>query len=202
MRRLVLASQSPRRRELLALTGHPFDVIVSNVEETSVPGESPAGHVTRLASLKAADVASRLDDGIVIGSDTVVVLNGYLLEKPVSKEDAIDMLMSIQGHTHRVFTGYCIHDAADGRSIANYETTAVTMGPMTRAMAREYVATNEPMDKAGSYGIQGYGAVLVTSIEGCYFTVMGLPLAKLMQSLFDFTGGEFGFFGTRPEVST
>ena len=117
MRRLVLASQSPRRRELLALTGHPFDVIVSNVEETSVPGESPAGHVTRLASLKAADVASRLDDGIVIGSDTVVVLNGYLLEKPVSKEDAIDMLMSIQGHTHRVFTGYCIHDAADGRSI-------------------------------------------------------------------------------------
>ena len=199
MKRLVLASQSPRRRDLLALTGHPFDVIVSSVEETSVPGEPPSGHVTRLASLKAADVASRLNDGIVIGSDTVVVLDGDLLEKPTSREDAVDMLMRIQGHTHRVFTGFAIHDAADGRSLSDYETTAVTMRPMTREMAVEYVATNEPMDKAGSYGIQGYGAVLVTSIEGCYFTVMGLPLAKLMQSLSDFTGGEFGFFGTRPE---
>ena len=195
MGRLILASQSPRRRELLKLLGHPFDVVVSDVEETYINGETPAQHVVRLSELKACDVGKQFDNGIIIGSDTIVVLGGKILGKPSSPSDAENMLMSLQGHTHKVFTGFALYDAEDGRLISGFETTEVTMRKLTGDLIRQYVRTGEPLDKAGSYGIQGYGSSLVTSIKGCYFTVMGLPLAHLMEALSSFTDGQYGYFG-------
>jgi len=197
MNRLVLASHSPRRRELIGLLGHPFSAEVSGVEEVSVAGETPAEHVTRLSLLKARDVADRYTDGIVIGSDTIVVIDGDVLEKPSSPEEAVEMIMQLQGRTHKVFTGFALVDASTGRETASFETTLVTIRPMSLELAQRYVATGEPLDKAGAYGIQGYGAAIVTGINGCYFTVMGLPVARLAETLNDFTDGRFGCFGAK-----
>jgi len=196
---LILASQSPRRRELLQLLGHPFKVLVSGVEEELVDGETPADHVTRLAELKARDVGSRMEHGIVIGADTIVVLDNEILGKPSSPEEAVVMLMKLQGRTHIVYTGFALFDTSTGNMRSDYEATEVTMASMTERCAKRYVETGEPLDKAGSYGIQGYGATLVTSIDGCYFTVMGLPLAKLMKALYTFSDGRFGYFGISSE---
>ena len=192
---LILASKSPRRRDLLKLLGHPFTSTVSAVAETARPGETPAEHVTRLSREKAADIGESLAQGIVIGSDTVVVLDGDILEKPSSPEDAVGMVMRLQGRTHTVYTGFALHNAATGEMMSDHKTTQVTMKPMDRELAERYVATGEPMDKAGAYGIQGYGAALITGIEGCYFTVMGLPLSKLAAALREFSRGEFDYFG-------
>ena len=194
---LVLASHSPRRRDLLGLLGHPFTCDVSTVDETSLPDEKPHAHVTRLSEMKARDVASRHEGALIIGADTVVVLDERILGKPTSPEHAVDMLMTIQGRIHTVFTGFALYNARSTDVFSSYETTLVTMRSMSRDIALRYVETNEPLDKAGSYGIQGYGAALVTSITGCYFNVMGLPLARLMDSLETFTDGEFGMFGLR-----
>ena len=196
---IVLASKSPRRRELLKLLGHPYKVEVSQIEEDHINGESPADHVTRLSELKAFDVGSRKKSGFIIGSDTVVVLDGEIMGKPHSPDEAVSMLMKLQGRTHTVYTGYALYEAGSGRKMSDHESTDVTMRTLTEECARMYVGTGEPLDKAGSYGIQGYGAALVTSIHGCYFTVMGLPLAKLMESLYSFTQGQFGYFGTGSE---
>ncbi|MBN1291928.1 MAG: septum formation inhibitor Maf [Candidatus Latescibacteria bacterium] len=195
MSRLILASQSPRRRELLKLLGHPFEVIVSGVEETYIDGESPEKHVTRLSELKANDVGKKVRNGIIIGSDTIVVIDNKILGKPSSPSEAEKMLTELQGRTHRVFTGFALYDAENGHSISGFEKTEVTMRKLDEKLIHQYVQTGEPLDKAGSYGIQGYGSSLVTSIKGCYFTVMGLPLAHLMEALNTFTGGQYGYFG-------
>jgi len=197
MSQLVLASRSPRRRELIGILGHPFSAEVSGIEEVSVAGETPAEHVIRLSLLKARDVAARHNEGIVIGSDTIVVIDGDILEKPFSPEEAVVMIMRLQGRTHKVFTGFALVDASTGRETASFETTCVTIRPMSLELARRYVATGEPLDKAGAYGIQGYGAAIVTGINGCYFTVMGLPVARLAEALNDFTDGHFGYFGVQ-----
>lgn len=202
MSELILASHSPRRRELMKHLGHPFRCITSHVEEISVPGETPAEHVTRLSLLKAREVAARVQTGIVIGSDTVVVLDGDILEKPASEEEAFGMLSRLQGRTHVVFTGFALLDAEDHREFAGHETTEVTMRIMDAPLIRSYIATGEPLDKAGAYGIQGYGAVLIPSIRGCYFNVMGLPLSRLMEALQQFTGGRYGYFGNNAESRT
>lgn len=194
---LILASQSPRRRELMKLLGHEFRCVTSDVEEHSVSGETPEEHVTRLSTLKARDVAARSDRGIIIGSDTIVVLDGDILEKPASSGDAVEMLMRLTNRTHTVYTGFALVDASGGKEHTGWETTDVTMRVFSRELAARYVDTGEPLDKAGAYGIQGYGAALITSIHGCYFNVMGLPLARLMDALYDFTDGEYGFFGAR-----
>jgi len=195
MKRLVLASKSPRRRELLKLLGHPFECITSAVEEASVTGESPADHVRRLALAKALDVADGLTGSVVIGSDTVVVLDGDIIEKPATEDEAVDMLLRLAGRTHTVYTGFALVDADDGRTDAGFTMTDVTMRKFDRGTAERYVGTGEPLDKAGAYGIQGYGAVLVTGIKGCYFTVMGLPVAELAERLRSFSGGMFDYFG-------
>jgi septum formation protein len=200
VKELILASNSPRRRELMKLLGHPFRCITSHVEESAVPGETPAEHVTRLSRLKAREVAARLREGVVIGSDTVVVLDGDILEKPASEDEAFSMLSRIQGRTHVVYTGFALIDAADGRESAGYETTEVTMRLMDAPLIRRYIATGEPMDKAGAYGIQGFGAALIPSIRGCYFNVMGLPISRLMETLYEFAGGEYGYFGANAET--
>ena len=192
---LILASKSPRRRELLKLLGYPFKITVSGIEENTIEEEAPAQHVMRLSELKARDAGSRYQNGIVIGSDTIVVLDGEILGKPAASEEAVEMLMRLQGRTHTVFTGFALLNVEDGRLMSDYESTEVTMRELTENLIKQYIATGEPLDKAGSYGIQGYGSALVTSIKGCYFTVMGLPLAKLMEALNAFSGGLYGYFG-------
>lgn len=199
MCKLILASKSPRRRELLKLLGHPFQAAVSGIDENSIEGETPAQHVVRLSEQKARDVGSSLQNGIVIGSDTVVVLDGEIIGKPADPEEAAKMLMRLQGRTHNVFTGFALFDAGDGRLTSGFETTEVTLRKLTKDLIKQYIKTGEPLDKAGSYGIQGYGSALVTSIKGCYFTVMGLPLAQLMEALNTFSGGRYGYFGESGE---
>lgn len=183
----------------MKLLGHPFRCVTSHADETLFPGETPAEHVVRLSLLKAHEVASRLDGGIVIGSDTVVVLDGDILGKPADGGEAFAMLSRLAGRTHTVFTGFALEDAADGRTVSGFETTEVTMRPIDAPLIRRYISTGEPLDKAGAYGIQGYGAALIPSVRGCYFNVMGLPLFRLMDALLAFTGGKYGYFGTNPE---
>lgn len=196
---LILASKSPRRRELLKLLGHPFKVLVSGIEENLLNGETPSGHVLRLSELKAKDVGSRLEKGFVIGADTIVVLDDEILGKPESPGEAVAMLMRLQGRTHKVYTGFALYNVKNELMMSDFEATYVKMREISESRAKSYVDTGEPLDKAGSYGIQGYGAALVSSVQGCYFTVMGLPLAKLMEALYTFSDGRFGYFGTASE---
>ncbi len=172
---LVLASQSPRRRELLTLLGRPFRVQVASVDETmeDLPVEQA---VARLSYRKAAAVGAG-DNQIVIGADTVVVLNGEILGKPRDAEDAIRMLKSLSGRTHQVMTGVCL--LSGDKALTHTEVTEVTFRPLTDREIRDYVATKEPMDKAGAYGIQGGAARFVEGIRGDYFNVVGLPVCRL-----------------------
>ena len=195
MSELILASKSPRRRDLMKLLGHPFISIVSTVKENTIKGETPSQHVTRLSELKARDVGNKRENSIIIGADTIVILNDEILGKPDSSEQAVEMLMKLQDNTHTVFTGFTLYDTTTENLFSSYETSCVSMRKMTVELARLYVATGEPLDKAGAYGIQGYGAALINSINGCFFNVMGLPLARLMDALYTFSGGEFRYFG-------
>jgi septum formation protein len=199
---LILASKSPRRRELIPLLGHPFKCLTSQVEELPLPGETPAEHVVRLSELKVREAGDRVGEGIVIGADTVVVLDGEIIGKPVSAAEAREMLGRLQGRIHTVYTGFALYDVTRGRLRSGFETTDVAMIPMTPDLIRRYVETGEPLDKAGAYGIQGYGAVLISSIRGCYFNVMGLPLSRLMEALNEFTDGAWGYFGRNAESRT
>ena len=199
MKELILASKSPRRRELMKLLGFPFRSVVSHAEERVFPGETPAAHVVRLSELKAREAGKRLVGGIVIGSDTVVVLDGDIIGKPESPDEARAMLGRLQGRTHTVYTGFALHDPEEDRMVSGWEGTDVTMKPMSSVLIGRYVETGEPLDKAGAYGIQGYGAVLISSINGCFFNVMGLPLMRLMAALETFSGGVYGYFGHHAE---
>lgn len=184
--RIVLASASPRRRELLGVIGLPFEVIPSTVEESIDPGIPPASAAQLLALSKAREVASRLSDGLVIGADTIVVVDGKILGKPSSPDDAVKMLRMLSGREHSVISGVAIVDARTGREMASHEETLVTFGALEERVIRAYVATGEPMDKAGAYGIQGKAGMLITGICGCYFNVVGLPLARLASMLAQF----------------
>lgn len=182
---LVLASASPRRQELLALIGLDFTVEPSSVEEPAFDGGGPAGYAEKLAYLKAKDVAERYRGKakLVIGADTIVLIDGEVLGKPASVREAEAMLKKLSGRTHEVITGVAVIDAATGAEEIDSSRTLVTFRPMTVAEIRRYVATGEPMDKAGAYGIQGLGAINITRIEGCYFNVVGLPLPTLAGML-------------------
>jgi septum formation protein len=179
--RLVLASQSPRRAQLLRMLGLTFDTIPADVDETYNPGEEPGAHARRLAREKAQAIAAAAPDAIVIGSDTVVVVDGDVLGKPVDAGDAVRMLLRLQGRTHVVATGIAV--MRNGMARDDVERVVVRFRPFNAAFAAAYVSTGEPMDKAGAYGIQGYGAALVEAIEGDYFAVMGLPIARLILLL-------------------
>lgn len=176
--RVILASASPRRRELLDLIGIAHEVRPANVVEVPAAGEAPDRYAERLAADKAAVIASAEPDALVIAADTVVVVDGVLLEKPADPADAARMLRALSGRSHFVHTA--LHVRAGDRSAAGVETTAVTMRALDEQGIADYVATGEPLDKAGAYGIQGYGATLVSRIEGDYFTVMGLGLTRLV----------------------
>ncbi len=186
----------------MKLLGHPFISITSDIEENYIEGETPAQHVTRLSELKALDVGEKNAHGLIIGSDTIVVIDGEILGKPHSYDEAMGMIMKLQGRTHEVFTGFAIYDTETKKIISGYETSEVTMREITLDIAKKYTDTKEPLDKAGAYGIQGYGAVLIKSVRGCFFNVMGLPLSRLMDALYTFSGGRYGYFGfTGPEGS-
>lgn len=182
---LVLASASPRRRQLLSQLGLKFRTCESGVDEAAAAcsGASPERLVRELALAKALAVAARERDALVLAADTVVVLGGEVMGKPRDAGEAEEMLARLQGREHRVLTGLALLDAASGRSETAVEETRVRLRPLAAEEIRAYVATGEPLDKAGAYAIQGLGALLVTGIQGCYYNVVGLPLARLGELL-------------------
>lgn len=184
MPRLVLASTSPRRRELLGLLGLPFEVVGSGYDESliSPTGMAPSTYVTQLAQGKAAEVAGRLGaDALIIGADTTVVLDGQFLNKPADAAEATQMLRRLSGRTHEVYTGLCL---IHGQTVqTDHAVTEVMFAALTDAVISAYVATGEPLDKAGAYGIQGKALSFIPSIHGDYFNVVGLPLFLLGQML-------------------
>jgi septum formation protein len=182
-RPIILASGSPRRKELLAGLGLEFTVRPSDVDEEIQGSYSPAEIVTLLAQRKADAIAQEVKEGLIIGSDTIVVLNEEVLGKPKNEADAFSMLTTLQGNVHTVYSGVVVIDAETGLFKAGYQSTKVKLRPINDIEIRQYIATKEPMDKAGAYAIQGLGATLVEGIEGDYFTVVGLPLLLTAQFL-------------------
>ncbi len=179
---LVLASASPRRADLLRRLGLEFSIDPSHIPEDGVDGETPGEHAERLAREKAVEVRDRHPGSLVLAGDTVVVLAGKVLGKPRDRSEAVEMLLSLQGRTHTVMSGLALA-FPEGAVRSGVLATGVTFRPMDGEMARRYVETGEPMDKAGAYGIQGYGSALVQEIRGDYHTVVGLPLPLLLDLL-------------------
>lgn len=180
---IILASASPRRKELLANLGLNFKIKVSQVDETMEGDIPPAQQVEKLAERKAAAVASETAEGLVIGADTLVVFAGKPLGKPANRQEAVHMINELQGKSHEVLTGLAVIDAATGQSVVTHQTTAVHFKPMTREQVERYVSTGEPYDKAGAYAVQGKASIFIESIQGCYFNVVGLPVSKLADAL-------------------
>jgi septum formation protein len=185
---LVLASRSPRRAELLQIAGIPFEVRVAGggveeqaAAELAAQRTAPGPYGEALALVKAQEVASSLPGRLVLGADTVVILDDEILEKPTDEEDAVRILSRLAGRRHVVITAIALL----GRRAPwlGHERTTVEFLPLDETAIRRYVATGEPMDKAGAYGIQGFGAMMVRAVDGCYFNVMGLPLALLGRAL-------------------
>jgi septum formation protein len=179
--RVILASASPRRRELLTLVGIAHEVQPANVDESLFAGETPTGHSERLARSKAHTIAEREPNAVVVAADTIVVVDGEILGKPRDGADAVAMLERLSGRSHAVFTAIAV--ARGGSTESAVERVQVTFRPLTADEISAYVATGEPMDKAGAYGIQGYGATIVERVEGDYFSVMGLGLRRMVELL-------------------
>lgn len=192
--RVVLASQSPRRRELLTLIGVPHSVQPADIDESVHANEQPANHAERLARTKAEVIAARDPAALVIGSDTIVVVDEQILGKPTNEADAARMLQMLSGRSHTVVTAVAI--AFAGRIRSSVEQVGVTFRTLSDENIHDYIATREPMDKAGSYGIQGFGATIVERIDGDYFAVMGLPLGRMIR-LCEEAGVSYGFGALR-----
>jgi septum formation protein len=175
---LVLASQSPRRAEILRQAAIPFTIRVASVDESPLPQEKADAYVRRLAEAKASAVAAGPDE-IVLGADTTVLIDDEMLGKPVDEDDARRMLTVLSGRRHVVLTGICLR-SGDER-IVEHASTAVWFAPMTTAEIDEYVASGEPMDKAGGYAVQGAASKFISRIEGCYFNVVGLPVSLVYR---------------------
>ncbi len=181
--KIVLASASPRRRELLGLLGLDFVIEDSGVPEETDPAESPAESAVRLAREKAEAVASRFADALVLGADTVVVAGREILGKPVDSEDARHMLQLLRNRWHFVITGIALVDSRNGSQEARFVETGVRMTDYSDSEIESYVKTGEPFDKAGSYAVQGLGGRLVARVEGCYTNVVGLPVCEVAEML-------------------
>ncbi|MEX0906971.1 MAG: Maf family protein [Gemmatimonadota bacterium] len=189
---LILASQSPRRAQLLDMLGLTFETLPADIDETHPAGEAADAHAERLAREKAQAIAARRPEATVIGSDTVVVVDGQLLSKPRDDDDAVRMLLRLAGREHTVATGIAVAHAGAVHSAV--ELVSVTFRYFDETTAMRYVATREPMDKAGAYGIQGFGATLVERISGDYFAVMGLPVCRMVM-LLEEAGLQYDFSG-------
>jgi septum formation protein len=188
--RIVLASQSPRRAELIGRLGLEFDTIPADLDESYMPGETAPEHAERLARDKALAVAAAHEDALVVGSDTIVVVDGDVLGKPRDRAQAVEMLVRLAGREHEVCTGVAV--VQRGRVESGLERVRVRFRALDRRACEEYVATGEPMDKAGAYGIQGFGSALVEGIDGDYFAVMGLPVVRML-ALFERFGWRYTF---------
>ena len=182
-RKLVLASSSPRRAQILKKAGIDFEVRVPPEVEEDSPWSDPVKHVLSLSRAKAESVARQVKEGIILGADTIVVLDGEILGKPKDKKDAFSILTRLSGKTHTVFTGITLVNKYDNRTLSDYDSTEVTFNQLDRESIESYIDTGEPMDKAGAYGIQGMGSFLVTGIRGSLDNVIGLPTGKLKEML-------------------
>lgn len=181
---IYLASKSPRRRKLLKQLGISFKSFSVDIDEEVLDGEHPIKTVRRLALHKSELASLKVKEGIVITADTIVVLNNEIIGKPKDEKDAYKILSKLSGKTHFVFTGFVVKNLMNGKSIVDYERTKVTFKKLIPKEIYDYIKTGSPMDKAGAYGIQDdFGAVFVKKIDGCYYNVVGLPLAKLYRSL-------------------
>jgi septum formation protein len=179
--RVILASASPRRAEILATIGINFDIMPSHVDERPLSNEAPADYIIRVARAKTIAAARTLESGLVIGADTVVVLEGRLLGKPMDDADAAQMLRSLAGRWHAVMTGVALYDVANRRELVDYEKTLVRFAPLTDREIDWYLATGEHRDKAGAYGIQGKAGLFAEEVAGNYFNVVGLPLPLIYR---------------------
>ena len=184
--KLILASASPRRKSLLQELGLDFEIIEAQVEETPVAGESSLEFVLRLARDKAEDVSRENAASWVLGADTIVVHAGEILGKPRDAKEALEVLQTLAGNNHQVHTGFCVMNGIEKISVNRVVTTEVSFYPFSRDIAAAYVATGEPLDKAGAYGIQGSGGFLVEKINGSYSNVVGLPLVEVIEELLRF----------------
>ncbi len=179
MEKIVLASGSPRRREILSKLGFDFQVKPSDIDEKVLEEEEPGSYVLRMAVQKALAAAEEESAGLFIGADTVVVVDGKIIGKPMNAEEAKEQLRLLSAREHIVITGIGIVDKYHNRTVSSMEQTIVYFNPLSEGEIDAYVASGEPLDKAGSYGIQGLGAVFVRRIEGDYFNVVGLPVSRL-----------------------
>ena len=184
MERILLASSSPRRREILTMAGIGFNVLCADTDESFLLGTAPQDVAMQLAQRKAEAVSlfPEAAGRTIVAADTIVYLDRHILGKPHSEEEAFSMLSALSGRVHEVFTGVCIWEAGNGARVF-FEKSSVEFYPLSQEEIRDYIATGDPMDKAGAYGIQGRGSVLVRRISGDYFNVMGLPVAKLYREL-------------------
>jgi len=180
---IVLASASPRRSELMELAGISCAIFPADICEDVLPDEQPAEHVMRLSREKARAVADRTDGRFFIGADTVVVLEGRIMGKPVDEEQAFEMLAALSGHTHRVITGIAVFDRETDLCLTRAVSTEVLFKPLSEGEIRDYIATGCPMDKAGAYAIQGGAVHFIRSINGSYTNVIGLPMTELYEML-------------------
>ena len=189
MSEIILASASPRRRELLNIAGLDFGIVVADVDESAVATDVPTDiYVQELALLKATATAKKILDkknALVIAADTVVVYDGKILGKPTDEDDAEKMLKMLSGNVHQVYTGFCVLRMSDAKTVCKSVCTNVRMRELSEEKICAYINTGEPMDKAGSYGIQGLGSLLTDGIDGDYFNVVGLPLGELCRVLED-----------------
>ncbi|SCH34618.1 Maf family protein [Romboutsia sp. 1001713B170207_170306_H8] len=180
---IILASASPRRKEILENVNLKFTVIASDIEEVILENEPPKDLVMRLAFEKCMDVAIKNKDDLVIGADTIVVLQNKILGKPKNQEDAYNMIKSLSNKKHQVITGISLINLSSDKKVIDYVVSEVTFKDLSDELIRDYISTNESLDKAGAYGIQGYGSLLVESINGDYFNIVGLPISKISNLL-------------------
>ncbi|MFW5992119.1 MAG: Maf family protein [Halanaerobiaceae bacterium] len=187
MTKIVLASRSPRRQELMKMLGFDFTTVPGKIDEEKYFHLKPAELVQKLARAKVEEVAGLVEDTVIIGADTVVVMDNRILGKPENLEDAKEILGKLQDRHHSVLTGLAVYDTVSEKERVDYDRTDVYMREMTEEEIDGYVKTGEPMDKAGAYGIQGIGGIFVEKINGSFFTVMGLPIHKLILMLKEFS---------------
>lgn len=183
-RNLILASKSPRRKELLEQAGLNFNVMPSSFDEDSVVIKEPAGYAMHLAENKAADIARQYPERVVIGADTIVIIDGMVLNKPKDTAHAREMLLQLAGNTHQVITGFSIVCEAEKRKYASFCQTDVVFKALSRDEVEWYIHTDEPYDKAGGYAIQGLGSFMIEKVSGSYTNVVGLPVCEVMDYLY------------------